>query len=43
MEEGYLRSRVVAMAPAGEAEWMEGVVAEALRAKAAPGGSREGV
>ena len=37
MEEGYLRSRVVGMAPAEEAEWMEGVVAEALRAKAARG------
>ena len=35
MEEGYLRSRVVGMAPAEDAEWMEGVVAEALRAKAA--------
>jgi hypothetical protein len=35
MEEGYLRSRVVGMAPAGEEEWMEGVVAEALQAKAA--------
>jgi hypothetical protein len=37
MEEGYLRSRVVGMAPAEDAEWMEGVVAEALRAKAARG------
>jgi hypothetical protein len=37
MEEGYLRSRVVGMAPAEDAEWMEGVVAEALRAKAAHG------
>jgi hypothetical protein len=35
MEEGYLRSRVVGMAPAEEKQWMEGVVAEALRAKAA--------
>ena len=35
MEEGYLRSRVVGMSPAEEAEWMEDVVAEALRAKAA--------
>jgi hypothetical protein len=37
MEEEYLRSRVVAMAPAQDAEWMEGVVAEALLAKAARG------
>ena len=37
MDEGYLRSRVVGMAPAEDAEWMEGVVAEALRAKAARG------
>ena len=37
MEEGYLRSRVVGMAPAEDVEWMEGVVAEALRAKAARG------
>ncbi len=37
MEEGYLRRRVVGVAPAEEAEWMEGVVAEALRAKAARG------
>jgi hypothetical protein len=35
MEEGYLRSRVVGMAPAEETEWMKGMVAEALRAKAA--------
>ena len=38
MEEEYLRSRVVGMAPADEAEWMGGVVAEALRAKAARDG-----
>jgi hypothetical protein len=37
MEEGYLRSRVVGMAPTEDAKWMEGVVAEALRAKAARG------
>jgi WD40 repeat protein len=37
MDEGYLRGRVVGMAPAEDAEWMEGVVAEALRAKAARG------
>jgi WD40 repeat protein len=35
MDEEYLRSRVVGMSPADDAEWMEGVVAEALRAKAA--------
>ena len=35
MEEEYLRTRVVGMAPAEDAEWMEGIVAEALRAKAA--------
>ena len=40
MEEEYLRSRVVGMAPAEDAEWMEGVVAEALRAKAARGSSK---
>jgi F-box/WD-40 domain protein 7 len=41
MEEGYLRTRVVAMAPAEEAEWMARVVAEALRSKAAQwGGDR---
>jgi WD40 repeat protein len=38
MEEEYLRDRVVGMAPAEDAEWMEDVVAEALRAKAAHGG-----
>ena len=37
MEEGYLRTRAAGMAPAEEAEWMEGVVGEALRAKAARG------
>ncbi len=37
MEEGYLRSRVVGTAPAEDAEWMHGVVAEALRARAARG------
>ncbi len=43
MEEGYLRSLVVGMAPVEDAEWMEGVVAEALRAKAArEAGEREG-
>ncbi len=36
MEEEYLR-RVAGMAPAEEAKWMEGVVAEAIRAKAARG------
>ncbi len=35
--EEYLRSRPAGMAPAEEAEWMEGVVREALRAKAARG------
>ena len=40
MEEGYLRSRVLGMAPAKHAEWMEFVVAEALRAKAARAGGR---
>jgi hypothetical protein len=35
MEEWYLRSRVVGMAPAEDAEWMAGVVAEALQARAA--------
>jgi hypothetical protein len=35
MEEGYLRSRMVGLAPAEDAEWMVSVVAEALRAKAA--------
>jgi hypothetical protein len=35
MEEWYLRSRVAGMAPAEDAEWMECVVEEALRAKAA--------
>ena len=35
MEEGYLRSRVVHMAPAEDTKWMEGVVKEALWAKAA--------
>ena len=37
MEEGYLRSKVVGMAPAEERAWMKRVVAEALRAKAAQG------
>jgi WD40 repeat protein len=37
MEEGYLLSRVVGTAPAEEEEWMEGVVAKALQAKAASG------
>ena len=31
MEEEYLRDRVVGMAPAEDAEWMEGVVAEELQ------------
>ena len=35
MKEEYLRTRVVGMAPAEDAEWMEGIVEEALRAKAA--------
>jgi hypothetical protein len=35
MKEGYLRSRVVEMAPEEAAEWIKGVVAEALGAKAA--------
>jgi hypothetical protein len=35
MEEEYLRSWVVGMAPAEDAEWMQGIVAEALEAKAA--------
>jgi hypothetical protein len=35
MKEGYLRSRVVRMTPAEEEEQMEGVVTEALLAKAA--------
>jgi hypothetical protein len=34
MEEGYLRSQLAGMAPAEDAEWMAGLVAEALRAKA---------
>ena len=33
MKEEYLQRRVVDMVPAEDAEWMEGVVAEALRAK----------
>ena len=43
MEERYLRDQVVGMAPAEDAEWMEGVVldSEALRAKAARGNSFE--
>jgi hypothetical protein len=35
MEEVYLRSQVVGMMPAEDAEWMEEIVGEALRAKAA--------
>ena len=35
IEEGYLRDLVVGMAPVENAEWMEGVVAEALQANVA--------
>jgi hypothetical protein len=38
MEEAYLRSLVVGMAPAEDAEWMQAVVAEALAARAALAG-----
>ncbi len=37
MEEGYLLGRVVGMAPAEDAEKMEGVVVKSLLAKAAEG------
>jgi hypothetical protein len=40
IDEGYLRNqgcRVMLMAPAEEAEWMEGVLAETLRAQAVGG------
>ncbi len=37
MEERYLRDQVVGMAPAEDAEWMGGVVLEAMQANAARG------
>ena len=40
IEEVYLRTRVVGMAPAEDKEWMEGIVAEALRAKTAQASRR---